>query len=72
MAHKLRISGRAWPHVSVNPGRSMTALEEILFSPGNGALATGIGLTPALLLLDPMFDALRNEPRFQQLAAAKP
>ena len=36
-----------------------------------GALASGVPLTPALLRLDPMFDSLRGDSRFQKLCQEK-
>ncbi|MGE5214814.1 MAG: protein kinase domain-containing protein [Nitrospirota bacterium] len=49
------------------PDRAISTLQKLLSIPSEGALASRVPLTPALLRLDPMFDPLRNDQRFQKL-----
>ena len=47
---------------------AVAAIEKLIAGPYENPLAPDIPLTPALLRLDPAFDAIRNDPRFQKLA----
>jgi predicted Zn-dependent protease len=55
-----------------DPDRAIAALQKLLSVSYQGPLGGRVPLTPALLRLDPMFDPIRNDPRFQKIALTAP
>jgi tetratricopeptide (TPR) repeat protein len=53
------------------PDRAIAALQKVLSVPYEGLLASNGPLTPALVRLDPMFDSLRKDPRFEKIVSGQ-
>jgi TolB-like protein/class 3 adenylate cyclase/Flp pilus assembly protein TadD len=52
------------------PDRAIGTLQKLLSIAYAGPMAEEVPLTPAILRLDPMFDSIRNDPRFQKLVTS--
>ena len=66
----IEISARIEAHFG-HADRAISALQKLLSMPYSGPLnPQNVPLTSELLSLDPMFDLLRNDPRFKKLVAS--
>ena len=52
------------------PERAFPALQKLASMPYQGPVTAGVPITPALLRLDPMFNSLRSDPRFEKIVAS--
>jgi hypothetical protein len=72
---RLRVPGRstfcpAWRPALAKVTAQSLPLEKLLSIPYEAPLAANLPLSPALLRLDPMFEPVRNNTRFQKLVAS--
>ncbi|MDB6148350.1 MAG: hypothetical protein JWO45_2014 [Spartobacteria bacterium] len=68
-ARPLEIFARVAARIG-EPDRAIAAIQKLLSIPYGGLMERQLPLTPALLRRDPMFDPLRNDPRFQKIVAS--